>query len=561
MVARVSDSDEEEFDNNQLAVHKASSRHTNKLTTVLQVEGIALEMEVDTGTELSTIPAYIYQQKLHDIKLHSSAVCPHQYDGSTIPVKEEIKVVASTREQSVASSFIIVDIKNEQRPLLGRDWLLQLRLDWPKLIQYRSLHQVQHKTLQEDFPSVFKEELGLLLGIEADIELKEGAKPKFCKSRPVPFALREKVEEVIRQQVADGELEPVDHSLWVAPIVIVTKKNGDIRICADFKVTVNPQLCIQTFPLPTPDKIFSVLANGESFSKIDLARAYKQMRVAKGSQPYLTVNTPLGLYRYLRLPFGIASAPAIWQKAVKTVLQGCKGVVYYLDDILIIRTYHQGGTCSKFKECYSKTTEVWPPGKCFQTQIFSARIRILRACDHSIRHRPTNQRIKNVLQAPIPTNKSELKSFLGLMTYNAKFISSVASLLHPLCQLLREDSHWHWSAKCQDAFDKAKTLVSQAPVLVHYDVNKPIKLYCDNSARGVGACLMHVVNGEEKTVAYASRTLSLAEVNYAHIEREALAIIFGVKRFNQHLYGCEFILVTDTAPFASCLAMRMASAH
>ena len=163
--------------------------------------------------------------------------------------------------------------------------------------------------------------------MEADIELKEGAKPKFCKSRPVPFALREKVEEAIRQQVADGELEPVDHSLWAAPIVIVTKKNGDIRICTDFKVTVNPQLCVQTFPPPTPDEIFSVLANGESFSKIDLARAYKQMRVAKGSQPYLTINTPLGLYRYLRLPFGIASAPAIWQKAMTTVLQGCKGLV------------------------------------------------------------------------------------------------------------------------------------------------------------------------------------------------------------------------------------------
>ena len=195
-------------------------------------------------------------------------------------MKGEIKVVASTGEQSVAGSFIIVDIKNEQLPLLGRDWLLQLRLDWPKLLQYRSLHQVQHKTLQEDFPSVFKEELGLLLGMEADIELKEGANPKFCKSRPVPFALREKVEEAILQQIADGELEPVDHSLWAAPIVIVTKKNGDIRICADFKVTVNPQLCVQTFPLPTPDEIFSVLANSESFSKIDLARAYKQMRVA-----------------------------------------------------------------------------------------------------------------------------------------------------------------------------------------------------------------------------------------------------------------------------------------
>ena len=176
VVATMSDSDEEEFDSKQLSVHKTSSRHTNKLTTVLQVEGIALEMEVDTGAELSTIPAYIYQQRLRNIKLHPSTVRLHQYDGSTIPVKGEIKVVVSTGEQSVAGSFVIVDIKNDQLPLLGRDWLLQLRLDWPKLLQYRSLHQVQDKTLQEDFSSVFKEELGLLVGMEAEIELKEGAK-------------------------------------------------------------------------------------------------------------------------------------------------------------------------------------------------------------------------------------------------------------------------------------------------------------------------------------------------------------------------------------------------
>ena len=154
-------------------------RHTNKLTTVLQVEGIALEMEVDTGAELSTIPAYIYQQNLHKIKLCHPHL--HQYDGSTIPVKGDIKVVASTGEQSVAGSFEIVDINNDQLPLLGRNWLLQLRLDWPKLLQYGSLYHVQDKILQEDFPSVFKEKLGLLVGMEANIELKEGARPKFAR--------------------------------------------------------------------------------------------------------------------------------------------------------------------------------------------------------------------------------------------------------------------------------------------------------------------------------------------------------------------------------------------
>ena len=276
------------------------------------------------------------------------------------------------------------------------------------------------------------------------------------------------------------------------------------------------------------------------------------MRVAKGSQTYLTINTPLGLYRYLRLPFGIASAPAIWQKAMTTVLQGCRGVVYYLDDILITGTTR--------KEHIQNLRNVMARLQKFGLRVNAAKCKYFQPELEFLGHMitpsgicPTKQRIVDVLQAPVPANKSELKSFLGLMTYNAKFIPSVASLLHPLYQLLRKDSHWRWSTECQDAFDKAKALVSAAPVLVHYDVNKPIKLYCDASAYGVGACLMHVVNGTEKPVAYASRTLSLAERNYAHIEREALAIIFGVKRFNQYLYGREFILVTDHRPLCKLL--------
>ena len=107
-----------------------------------------------------------------------------------------------------------------------------------------------------------KEGLGLLRGIKADVELEEGAEARFCRCRPVPFALRDQVGEAIQKQVEDGELESVDQSDWAAPIVVV-KKDGGIRICADFKTTINPHLQTKTFPLPTPDKVFSTLAHGE----------------------------------------------------------------------------------------------------------------------------------------------------------------------------------------------------------------------------------------------------------------------------------------------------------
>ena len=128
-------------------------------------------------------------------------------------------------------------------------------------------------------PSVWTEHLNIALVSRADIELKGKVKPIFCKSRAVPFALRKQVEEILQQQVEDGELQPVEQSEWAAPIVVVKKKDGGIRICADCKMTVNPYLRHKTFPLPTPEEIFATLANGESFTKLDLARAYKQMEV------------------------------------------------------------------------------------------------------------------------------------------------------------------------------------------------------------------------------------------------------------------------------------------
>ena len=231
-----------------------------------------------------------------------------QYDRTILPTKGTITVTVRQGQQSLSGSFIIVQNADRQLPLLGRDWLYQLRLDWPRLFHSCAGEDPRVQTVQstkwlQEFPNVTKGGLGLLKGITARMEVENNVRPKFCKSRPVPFP-RDQVEKVLKQQVTDGELQPVEHSEWATPIVTVNKKDGGIRICADFKMTINPYLRSTTFPLPTPDEVFSTLAGGESFSTLDLARAYKQMEVETDSQPYLTINTHMGLFRYQRLPFG-----------------------------------------------------------------------------------------------------------------------------------------------------------------------------------------------------------------------------------------------------------------
>ena len=142
--------------------------------------------------------------------------------------------------------------------------------------------------------------------------MQEDTTPFFFKARPVPYSLRESVEQELNRLLDQRILERVEHSEWASPIVVVPKPNGKIRLCVDFKVSVNKVLDVTQYPLPRPEDLFTSLAGGKRYTKLDLSQAYLQLRVNKRSKHYLTINTYKGLYHSTRLPFGIASAPAIF---------------------------------------------------------------------------------------------------------------------------------------------------------------------------------------------------------------------------------------------------------
>ncbi|XP_062514560.1 uncharacterized protein K02A2.6-like [Corticium candelabrum] len=166
--------------------------------------------------------------------------------------------------------------------------------------------------------------------------LNTDAKPKFHRPRPIPYALHSKVDAELERMRKEGILKPVDKSEWAAPIVVVRKGDGNVRICGDYKVTINLYIDLDQYPMPNPDDLFSTLAGGKKFSRLDLKQAYQQMLVDPRSQQYLTINTRKGMFTYTRMSFGISSAPSIWQRAIDNVLSGLDGVICYLDDILIV---------------------------------------------------------------------------------------------------------------------------------------------------------------------------------------------------------------------------------
>ena len=171
---------------------------------------------------------------------------------------------------------------------------------------------------------------------------------------------------------------------------------------------------------------------------------------------------------------------------------------------------------------------------------------------------PTQEKVEALTQARRPTDVAELKSFLGLLHYYQKFLPDLATVLEPLNRLTHQNVSWEWTVEREATFNKCKSTIVDAGVLVHYDVNLPIKLHCEASSYRLGAVLSHVMeDGTDRPIAFASRPMTRCERNYVHLQREALPLIYEVKHFHQYIFGRKFILVTDHKPLVTILGPQI----
>ena len=265
-----------------------------------------------------------------------------------------------------------------------------------------------------------------------------------------------------------GILKKVEFSHWPTPLVPVPKRDGSFRICVDFKVTLNPALEIDQHPIPKPEDIFASLAGGESYTTLDLSQAYKQLLLDEEPSELVTVNTHLELYRYSRLPFGVAFAPSIFQRTMNQLLNGLTGVRCYLDDIIITgkSTEEHLNLQSQVLERLQDKGFRLRKDKCHFLQTLVEYLGHVIDTD-GLHTTPTKQQV--IAEARAPTNISELHSFLGLVNYYGRFLPNVSTMLHPLNCLLWKRAVWVWFKKCEEAFQAIKGMLSSDQVLFHYD--------------------------------------------------------------------------------------------
>ena len=406
--------------------------------------------------------------------------------------------------------------------------------------------------LLTEFEDIFSG-TGLFPG-EHHITVDPTVQPVIHPARRVALAVQPKLKQLIDQMVDNGVLikrdEPTD---WVSSLVVVQKSNGELRICLDPR-DLNQAIKREHFVIPTFSDIASKLHGKRIFSVIDMKDGFWHIRLDESSSRLCTFNTIFGRYSYTRLPFGITSAPEVFQKRANEIFGDIPGVFVIFDDLLIAaesEAEHEQVLRMVFERARAT-------GVRFNRNKIQLRVRECKYIGHTLTPegiRPDVEKVKAIVDMTSPTDVKELHRLQGMVTYLSKFVPNLADLTAPLRHLLRRDTTWTWTSHHERVFQNIKQAVTSAPVLQYFDPSKPVVIQTDASSTGLGSCLLQ----DGKPIEFASRALTDPETRYAQIEKELLAIVFACIKFHQYVYGRPVTVQSDHKPLESVFKKSIAS--
>ena len=320
------------------AMYHLSSDRKKSLKVDLELCRRKNTMEIDTGTSKTILNEATYG-RLRDAlgPLQTTKAALSTYTGERIPVLGAVMVPVEYEGKKKNLSALIVAGNGPN--LLGRDWFEQIRLDWSTIFHMHMASEINPQSALQSvlakYPDVFMEGLGTLKGVKVKIYVDQERRTQIYQSKISALRIETNVELELERLEREGIILPVEFSEWAAPIVPVAKPNGTVRICGDYKLTVNQVSKLDNYPIPKTEDLLATLGGGEKFTKLDMSQAYQQMTLDEESRKFTTINTHKGLFQYNRLPFGVSSAPGIFQRTMENLLQGIPNVIVRMDDILI----------------------------------------------------------------------------------------------------------------------------------------------------------------------------------------------------------------------------------
>ena len=554
----------------------------SQLVTLKLESGNYLRFQPDTGAQCNVIPVSLYKKATKDHKLERVTPLNTQlsaYGGSKLQVVGQVRITVWRDDYRCQLDCKLVD-NNTIRPLLGRKACVGM-----KIITYTDNDQlnkpqtgnapvysletaakvtqapITKMALIKKYPQVFGEGVGKLAG-EHHIRIDSTVNPVQHAPRRVPVALRAKVKETLEDLEKQEIIAPVTcPTAWISSMVTVPKKNGKLRVCLDPR-DLNRAVQREHYPLPTIEDIATRLHGAKVFTKLDVRNGFWHVALDAESSYLTTFHTPFGRYRWRRLPFGISSAPEVFQRKMHELIEGLSGIEVVADDFIAIGC---GNTVEEAIDDHD-TVLIRFLERCKErgVKLNTDKLNLRLTEVPFIGHVATDKglcvdpaKVRAISEMPAPTDKAGVQRLLGLAQYLSKFLPRLSDITKPLRELTQKDVQWTWETAQEEALVALKNAVMTTPVLRYYNLEEEVTLQCDASQFGLGAALLQ--NGQP--VAYTSRALTDAETRYAQIEKELLAIVFACERFEPYVYGRDEVHVeSDHQPLESIFLKPLHSA-
>ena len=403
-------------------------------------------------------------------------------------------------------------------------------------------------SLLQDHPACFSSIKGHTNMAEHRIETGD-AHPVHSASYRVSEAERRIIQAQVKDMIEDDIVSP-SSSPWSSPVVLIKKKNGDLRFCIDYR-KLNAVTQKDVYPLPRIEDVLGRLSGAKYFTSLDLQMGFLQVPLAKEHREKSAFITPDGLFEFKRLPFGLCGAPPTFQRLMDRVLDGLKWTqcLVYMDDILVfggdfnqhnerlhrvLNAIENAGLTLNLKKCTFGTSSVSYLGH--------------RICLDGIS--PDPAKIEAIINFPRPDTVTKLRAFLGLASFYRRFIKGFAGIAQPLHALLKKgaDVCSDWKEVHDAAIEELKEKLTSAPVLVYDDGESEVELFTDASSKGIGAVLQLKGEGSgARPVTFISRRLTPAEEKYHVNELECLALVWALTKLRHHVYGRTLVVKTDSS--------------
>lgn len=411
------------------------------------------------------------------------------------------------------------------------------------------------ESYQSDYLRV-KESSNDNIDFEMTIALKND-QPICFRPRRLSYADKGKLQGILDDLLRRGIIRPSE-SPYSSPIVLVRKKNGETRLCVDYR-ELNKITVRDNFPGPLIDDNIDRLKNKRYYTTLDLKDGYYNVRMAEQSIKYTSFITPLGQYEFLFCPFGLTNAPRVFARFVQKIFRDLirvEKILVYFDDFLIA-TETLDEHLIILREVFQTAGRYWLTFKLSKCAFAQSEVNYLGYCVSVEGIRPSDYKIEAVLGYPIPRNSKDVLRFVSLASYFRRFIPGFSIVAKPLYDLVKKEAKFVFGEKENNAFKTLKQYLANTPVLAIYSPTAETELHCDASASGFGAMLLQKqADGYLKPVAYYSQRTTPVEAKYHSFELECLAVVNAIKRFRVYLEGIRFKIITDCDSFRLTLSKQ-----